>query len=95
MTGQDPTKGIVMPRYFAWFFFVPGAVFIAFDVFRLQITGLFLLGVVFLVVWAWLIGVFTREFWILDEAPGESWSTDELDAESRAQRVAAKSEAWR
>lgn len=52
-----------MPAAFAWVFFFPGVLFVTVDVVRLNITGLFLLGVVFLVLWLYLLGGFTREFW--------------------------------
>lgn len=53
-----------MPAIVAWVFFAPGVLFVTVDIVRLDITGLFLLGSVFLALWFWLIGGFTRDFWI-------------------------------
>lgn len=56
-----------MPAVFAWaLFFTPGAVFVTADIVRLNITGLFLFGVLLLVIWLWLIGGLERSFWIAD-----------------------------
>ena len=53
-----------IPAAIVWgFFFLPGVIFILTAIIRLHIDGLFILGVVFLLLWAWLIGVFTRNFW--------------------------------
>lgn len=53
-----------MPAAFAWFvFFVPGAVLVIASIVRMQIDGVTLIGAVLLVIWAWLIRAFTREFW--------------------------------
>ncbi|NLP82608.1 hypothetical protein HF576_01980 [Microbacterium sp. CFH 90308] len=53
-----------MRALLAWIAFVAGVLFIVVDVVRLSITGLFLLGVVLLVVWAWGIDAFRASFWI-------------------------------
>jgi hypothetical protein len=44
-----------------------GLVLLAFDVARLNITGVALLGIVLMTISAFLAGVFTREFWIADD----------------------------
>lgn len=61
-----PTKA---PSVLAWTFFPPAVLFITVDIIRLNISGIFLLGVVFLALWAWLLGVFTRDFWVGDIEP--------------------------
>lgn len=43
-----------------------GLVLCGFDVAQLRITGIFLLGVVFLVIAFWLFGGFTAAFWVAD-----------------------------
>lgn len=59
-----------MPAAFAWFvFFIPGAVLVIASIVRLQIDGITLIGAALLVIWAWLIGAFTREFWGADVSP--------------------------
>lgn len=53
-----------MPAAFAWFvFFVPGAVLVIASIERLQIDGATVIGAALLVIWAYLLGAFTREFW--------------------------------
>jgi hypothetical protein len=75
------------PAIFAWLFFVPGVVFVTVDIVRLEITGLFLLGVVFLVLWFWLLDGFTREFWVADIAGTHPDALGSLDlAEQGVQR---------
>ncbi len=56
---------IRMPAAIAWLFFAPGVVFVLVDIVLppWQPTGLSVIGVVFLLLWAYLIGVFTAEFW--------------------------------
>jgi hypothetical protein len=54
---------VQIPTAIAWLFFVPGIVLILVDLLALKITGVFLLGVVFLILWAYLYGVFTKAFW--------------------------------
>lgn len=44
-----------------------GLVLLAFDVARLNITGVALLGIVLMTISALLSGVFTRDFWIADD----------------------------
>lgn len=48
-------------------FLTIGLILLLADFTRLQTTGVALLGVVFLLLWAWLIGAFTRAFWIQDD----------------------------
>lgn len=50
----------------AWGCFAPGVLLILVDIVRLKITGVALLGLIFLVVWLWGIRVFTAAFWIAD-----------------------------
>ena len=45
---------------------IVGLILIGFDVARLNMTGVAMLGVVFLILAAFLAGVFTRDFWISD-----------------------------
>lgn len=60
MTGGE----LRVPAAFAWFlFFVPGAVLVVASIVRMQIDGSTLIGAALLILWAWLIGAFTREFW--------------------------------
>lgn len=73
------------PASFAWFlFFVPGAVLVIASIVRLQIDGTTLIGAVLLVIWAWLIGAFTREFWVADVSPQHPDALDSLDIAERA-----------
>lgn len=51
-------------------FVAAGLLLLAFDVARLQVTGVAVLGAGFLLVAFWLFGGFTREFWI-DDARSE------------------------
>lgn len=51
----------------AWGLFIAGVICTAVDVINLRITGLYVLGMTYLVLWAWLIGAFKREFWLSDE----------------------------
>jgi hypothetical protein len=52
-----------IPIAIAWLFFAPGIVLVLVDLLALKITGVFLLGVVYLILWAYLYGVFTKAFW--------------------------------
>lgn len=63
MTAQRTPEPLRMPAVIAWLFFAPGAALIIASIIRLQVDGLTVLGAVFLVIWAWLIGVFTAGFW--------------------------------
>lgn len=71
-----------MPAIIAWLFFLPGVIFITVDIVRLNITGVFALGVVFLLLWAYLIGVFTKSFWVedIDETHPESLNRRDRNA---------------
>lgn len=72
MTGE-----LRMPAAVVWgIFFAPGVVFIVASIVRLQVDGITVLGAVFLILWAWLIGVFTREFWVSDPAGGGGLESD-------------------
>lgn len=62
----------------AWACFAPGVLLIMVDIARLNITGLALLGLVFLAVWLWGIGVFRGDFWIAD-GPTDVSRLDRLD----------------
>lgn len=91
-----------MPAIFAWVLVIPGFVFIAADMAADWTPGgLALLGVVFLVVGAYMLGVFTSEFWFADDATADECAEidRELDAEAEIRRAheqaAAKSGAWR
>lgn len=53
----------------AWMAFAAGVLFVVVDIVRLDITGLFLLGVVLLTFWVWGIGGFTAEFWFRPMTP--------------------------
>jgi hypothetical protein len=67
-----------MPAIFAWMFFAPGVVFIVASIVRLHIDGVTVIGAGFLVLWFWLIGGFTRDFWIAQSAQpveAEKWET--------------------
>ncbi|WP_307221819.1 hypothetical protein [Microbacterium arborescens] len=44
-----------------------GLALLAFDIARLNISGVALLGIVFVAISALLFGVFTRDFWIADD----------------------------
>lgn len=59
----------------AWLCFIAALIFMGFDVIDFTITGLFILGVVLLVVWARLLGIFTTAFWLID---GPERHPDEL-----------------
>ena len=48
--------------------FVAGLLLVGFDVARLNMTGVAVLGVVFITITMWSAGVFTRGFWIADES---------------------------
>jgi hypothetical protein len=47
----------------AWAAFTAGVILVTTDIIRLNITGLFLLGVTLLILWFWGIGGFTPAFW--------------------------------
>ena len=49
---------------------VAGLLLIGFDVARLTMTGVAVLGVLFIAIVMWAAGVFTRAFWIEDEQVG-------------------------
>ncbi len=76
-----------MPAVFAWMFFLPGALFIVIDIARLQMSGVAVLGVMFLALWLWLIGGLTRSFWIRygdDDDPNGDGSLDRLEGDGLA-----------
>lgn len=78
------------PASFAWFlFFVPGTVLVIASIVRVQIDGTTLIGAVLLVIWAWLIGAFTREFWVADIGPEHPDALGSLDDHDRANWRAA------
>lgn len=52
----------------AWVAFTIGVLFVTVDIVRLNITGLFLTGVIALAVWFFLIGGNRPGFWITAEA---------------------------
>lgn len=53
-----------IPAIFAWgLFFAPGVLLVIISIVRLQADGLTVVGAVLLVIWAWLLGVFTADFW--------------------------------
>jgi len=73
-----------MRALIAWIAFVAGVLFVATDIIRLEITGLFILGAVLLAVWLWLIGGFRKEFWDgPDPDPNALTRLDELDRGTR------------
>jgi hypothetical protein len=74
-----------MPAFVAWLFFVPGVVFIVVDIVAppFEPTGLFLLGGAFLALWLWLIGGFTREFWLAEISENHPDALGSLDLMER------------
>ena len=72
---------IRMPAIIAWIFFVPGLLFIVVDITDWNLSGLAVLGVVFLALWFWLIGGFTRAFWLQDDVSDEPTGLDVLEQE--------------
>ena len=59
--------------------FIAGLILFAFDVARLNMTGIALAGVVLMAIAYWLWGAFTRGFWITDDP-----RYGEIDAELEA-----------
>ena len=56
----------VMRAVVAWCCLAVGSVIVLTSIVQMTITGWFLLGVVLLVVWAWGLHVFRRDFWAQD-----------------------------
>lgn len=54
----------------AWVAFTIGVLFVTVDIVRLNITGLFLAGVIALAVWFFLIGGHRPEFWVTSPSKG-------------------------
>lgn len=67
-SGDRPATMILTIRdVAAWVAFVLGVLLLLIDVLALRITGVAVAGVVSLLVWAFLVGVFTRDFWFADD----------------------------
>lgn len=60
--GRVSVRGLL-----GWCGFAAGVVFVVVDIVRLNITGLFLAGVVCLAFWLWAIGALRRGFWVSDD----------------------------
>jgi hypothetical protein len=60
--GRVSVRGLL-----GWCGFAAGVVFVTVDIVRLNITGLFLGGVISLAFWVWAVGGFRRGFWVSDD----------------------------
>lgn len=60
-----------------------GLALIGFDVARLTMTGVAVLGVVLVVLLAWMRGILARDWWIEDDPSDETTGLDRLQRESQ------------
>ena len=68
-----------LPAIVAWLWFVSGVLLIVADLIDANPSGLGLLGIVYLILWLWLIGAFRADFWIADTTENHPETLSRLD----------------